>query len=309
MLRFPLRAFLLAALALPPALSAAPPPGLPLFPDPFTLPDATPAEALLDPGPLPPEATDPEEPPILARPDAAVFTYGEEIPRIKCLPYRACTMLLAADETILSFAIGDSERWNIENFSGPDTPPTVVLKPSRANLLTNLVIRTDRRLYVAELLSPAPDAVDPRNPDAPYDALVTWSYPHRWAQTVAQPPTRELTPDAATPEAPPQAQASPDHLNFAYSFDRPLWPRHRLRWTPEVVYDDGERTFIRLPPQARNDLPAVVLLDPGGEPAPVEATLTGPGRAWLLVPTVAPRLRLVSRSGGTTRRLTIVRTP
>lgn len=308
MLRLSLRALLLVSVALPPALFAASPPGLPLLPDPFAPIDATPAEALLDPGPLPPEATDPEEPPIVARPDAAIFTYGEEIPRITCLPYRACTMLLAPDETILNLAIGDSERWLIENFSAPDTAPTVVFKPSRANLLTNLVIRTDRRLYVAELLSPAPDAVDPRSPDAAYDALATWSYPRRWAQTVARPPSREPTPSRAAPEVAPQVSPG-EHLNFAYTFDRPLWPGHRLRWTPEVVYDDGERTFIRLPSQARHDLPAVVLLDDHGEPAPIEATLTGPERSWLLVPTVASRLRLISRSGETTRRLTILRTP
>ena len=293
------------ALALPASLPALPPmpPGLPLELAQASSP--APVERLLDLGALP--ELDSSEPPVKARPDAVVITYGAEIPRVTCLPYRACTILLSPDETILNLAIGDSERWRVQNFSADGTAPVVVFKPSRPNLLTNLVIKTTRRLYHLELLSPAAAATDPSNKELAYDALVTWTYPHSWAQTVAapSPPPPPSPPASSGPGETPIA--SPSDLHFSYRFDRPFWRRHRLSWIPEVVYDDGHRTFIRLP-QGTRDLPAVLLIDEAGEPSPIEASLTGPQHNWLLVPAVASRIRLVQRSGDKARHLTIVRT-
>ena len=131
---------------------------MPARPPPRTTPDRAPCST---PAPCADDTADPDEPPLLARPDATLFTYGASVPRITCLPYRACTLLLSPDETLLDVAIGDSERWQIETFSAAGTAPAVVFKPTRANLLTNLVLKTDRRLYVLELLAPAPAATDP----------------------------------------------------------------------------------------------------------------------------------------------------
>jgi type IV secretory pathway VirB9-like protein len=302
----PLRRFLLAVvlgLLLAPAAPAAT--GEPVPAEPSPAAEEPRVEELLDLGSLPEEAVDRSEPPVLARPDAAVFNYGERIPRATCLPYRACAILLHPDEVILNLAIGDSERWQIENFSSPATTPTVVFKPTAPNLLTNLVVKTDQRLYLIELLSPSPGATHPRNTDASYDALVTFLYPYEWAQTVGEPspPAQAVAPAGAS-------GVGPSRLHFAYRFDPPLRRKHRLPWTPDVVYDDGERTYIHLPPEARHhDLPAVLDLSSGGEPAPLAASLTGEARDWLVVPTVAERLRLVTRSGDATRSLTLLRTP
>ena len=264
---------------------------------------APPAESLLELGRVPPQAVSRKEPPVVARPDARVFVYGERIPRIRCMPYRACTLLLAPDETVLHVALGDSERWQLEDFSGSGAP-ALVLKPDSFNLSTNLVVHTDRRLYVVELLSPKPPKADPRDSDAAYDALVEFSYPHTWSRTLATPPAAKAPPAAAS-AAP---GSGPDDLHFAYDFKRPVWPSHRLGWTPDIVYDDGHRTFVHLPPKARHrDLPAVVVVGDDGKPAPTDTTLGGPDSQWLIVPTVAPRLQLLSGDKDKTRRLTLVR--
>jgi len=291
--------------------------------------DDTGPGALLDPGPLADDTADPDEPPLLARPDATLFTYGASVPRITCIPYRACTLLLSPDETILDLAIGDSERWQIETFSAAGTAPAVVFKPTRTNLLTNLVIKTDRRLYVLELLAPAPAATDPRTADVSYDALSAFRYPHRWAQSVARPAAQAAPPpasargplagssSAATDDSAASSRSvaetvaaatEPPALHFGYTVHRPLWPTHRLGWAPDIIYDDGHRTFVHLPAKARrHPLPAVLRLDGSGEPVPLDASLAGTARDWLLIPAVAPRLRLVTRTGDATRRLTLVR--
>jgi P-type conjugative transfer protein TrbG len=262
-------------------------------------------EDLIEPGEVPEETVARDEPPVLARPDARRFVYGERVPRVACLPYRACTIRLAADEVVLHLAIGDSERWLIEEVSAPGTRPVLVFKPTSYNLLTNLVIRTDRRLYVVELVSPRPPQGGEAGEvlDAAYDALVEFSYPHEWSREVGSVGDRASRAVVEAPVVP----ADPSRLHFAYRFERPLWRRHRLGWTPEVVYDDGERTYLRLPAAARHrDLPAVLVVGDDGEPLPVDASL-GHGGEWLVVPTIARALRLVVGSEDRVRRLTIER--
>ncbi len=284
-----------------------------------------PLARLLDPAPPRPAAGSGDEPPVLGRPDARVLRFGERIPRLRCLPYRACSILLAPGETILHLAVGDSERWQVDPVaapaSSPDEAPVLVFKPLAYNLLTDLVVRTDRRLYVLELLSPRAPGKGEAAEEEPYDALVEFSYPHAWSRRVG----RAVVPGAggldrdehrdagdgdreASREAP---AGDPSHLCFEYRFHRPLWPSRRLRWTPDVVYDDGHRTYLHLPPAARrHDLPAVLVVGDGGKASPTDTTLTtlgGPGGQWLVVPEVAGRLELVVGSGRKARRLTIER--
>jgi type IV secretion system protein VirB9 len=221
-----------------------------------------------------------------------------------------CTIRLAADEVVLHVAVGDSERWLVEEVSSPGTRPVLVFKPLGFNLLTNLVIRTDRRLYVVELLSPRPPQGDEAGEvlEAGYDALVEFSYPHDWSRRVAEGVALpRCGPGARAAGGPEALPADPSRLHFAYRFERPLWRRHRLGWTPDVVYDDGERTFLHLPKAARHrDLPAVLAVGDDGAPLPVDASL-GHGGEWLVVPTVARALRLVVGSEDRVRRLTIER--
>ena len=264
---------------------------------------------LLEPAEVPPEAVSVEEPPVLARPDARVLAFGERIPVVRCLPYRVCSVLLEPGEVVLHLALGDSERWLVEEVSAPGAAPVLVLKPLAFNLLTNLVARTDRRLYVIELVSPHVGNQGPAGggleEGAAYDALVRFSYPGAWSRRVAEAPAVPAAAGVAPGGGPAEG---PGGLCFDYEVERPWWPGSRLRWTPWVVYDDGERTFLRLPPEARHrDLPAVLVVGGGGEPLPTDTTLGGPRGEWLVVPTVAGRLRLVVGSEGQARRLTLVR--
>jgi len=294
---------LVPALLLAAVLAGASPAGAqtPALPLPAGDRALAPPDALLDLGTVPPEAVSRDEPPLVARPDATRFVYGESVPRILCLPYRACTLLLHPDETILHLALGDTERWLVEDVSAGGRP-TLIFKPTSYNLLTNLVVRTDRRLYVVELLSPAPPAPlagENRGAEASYDALSEFRYPREWSREVAAAPPAE--PASGTDGG----ATGPSDLHFEYRFKRPLRRARRLAWTPEVVYDDGERTYIRLPDEARrHDLPVVVVLDGSGRPAPADASVDG---VWMVVPVVAEELRLVSGRREGTRQLTILR--
>lgn len=126
-------------------------------------------------------------------------------------------------------AAGDTVRWIIgdtESGSGPTKRVHILVKPSRADLLTNLVINTDRRTYHVEL----------RSADRTYMASVSWSY--AGDQLIALRRQNERA-DAAQPIA---AGVDIDALNFRYAIegDRPPW-------RPLRAYDDGHQVFIEFP--------------------------------------------------------------
>lgn len=126
-------------------------------------------------------------------------------------------------------AAGDTVRWMIgDTLSGAGAAARVhiLVKPTRPDISTNLVINTDRRTYHLELRA------TPRT----YMASVSWTYPAddlialRRAQEVAA-------------RAEPVAEGlALEQLNFDYqiSGDRPSW-------RPVRIFDDGRRTLIEFP--------------------------------------------------------------
>jgi type IV secretion system protein TrbG len=67
-------------------------------------------------------------------------------------------------------AAGDTARWIIgdtESGSGVSRRVHVLVKPTRPDITTNLVITTDRRIYMLEL----------RSGEKPYMPAVAWAYP------------------------------------------------------------------------------------------------------------------------------------
>ncbi|MDX1999203.1 MAG: TrbG/VirB9 family P-type conjugative transfer protein, partial [Thermoanaerobaculia bacterium] len=94
------------------------------------------------------------EPPILALPTERSFPFGHAVPRLQCVPYRACVVALEAGETILGRALGDTARWQWVELVGSGSRPYVMVKPKEFDLLTNAAIVTDRRLYRVELVAP-----------------------------------------------------------------------------------------------------------------------------------------------------------
>ncbi len=128
-------------------------------------------------------------------------------------------------------AAGDTVRWIIGDTTsgtGPSTRTHILLKPTRSNLETNLVINTDRRTYHLEL----------RSTTGTYMASVSWSYPEDELIALRRRnAAAEGTRAVATIDMP-----SLDNLNFRYEIegDRPPW-------RPLRAFDDGRQVFIEFP--------------------------------------------------------------
>jgi type IV secretion system protein TrbG len=126
-------------------------------------------------------------------------------------------------------AAGDTARWIIGDTTsgaGPAARVHILVKPTRPDLSTNLVINTDRRTYHLEL----------RATRATWMASVSWSYPADALIALRQ-------GQAAAADAAPVADGiALDRLRFDYriSGDRPPW-------RPVRAYDDGRQVYVEFP--------------------------------------------------------------
>ncbi|WP_097091774.1 P-type conjugative transfer protein TrbG [Novosphingobium sp. Chol11] len=126
-------------------------------------------------------------------------------------------------------AAGDTVRWIIGDTtsgSGPTARVHILVKPTRPDLSTNLVINTDRRTYHLELRATA----------ATYMASVSWTYPHDALIAL------QARNAAAASAAPAATGVDVSALNFRYRIEG-----DRAPWKPLRAFDDGRQVFIEFP--------------------------------------------------------------
>ena len=146
-------------------------------------------------------------------------------------------------------AAGDTARWIIgdtESGSGLSRRVHILVKPTRPDITTNLVITTDRRIYMLELRAEA----------KPYMPAVAWAYP--------APPASQRGTVPATPIIP---TAAARHYRYGLTGDTPPW-------RPVAVYDDGRRVYVEFPRGiAQGEMPPIFVLGTDGEPQLVNSRI------------------------------------
>jgi type IV secretion system protein VirB9 len=145
-------------------------------------------------------------------------------------------------------AAGDTVRWIIgdtESGKAETKQIHILLKPTRPDLQTNLVINTDRRTYLLELNST----------EKTYMASVSWQYPHDQLIALRRQSAAAL---AAQPVA---TGVDISSLNFRYEIegDTPAW-------RPLRAFDDGIKVYIEFPTGIRQgEMPPLFIIGPGGD--------------------------------------------
>lgn len=146
-------------------------------------------------------------------------------------------------------AAGDTARWIIgdtESGSGLSRRVHILVKPTRPDITTNLVITTDRRIYMLELRAEA----------KPYMPAVAWAYPALPASQRGTVPTTPVIPATAA-----------RHYRYGLTGDTPPW-------RPVVVYDDGRRVYVEFPRGiAQGEMPPIFVLGTDGEPQLVNSRI------------------------------------
>lgn len=173
-------------------------------------------------------------------------------------PGEVTDIVLEPGETLAGtgpVAAGDTVRWvigNTESGAGASKCVHILIKPTRPDLRTNLVINTDRRTYHLELRATAQT----------YMASVSWRYPPDALLAVRQSPAQAAAAEEAARRADSPA-VDLDHLDFHYRIKGP-----HPRWRPVQVFDDGRQTFIAFPADiAQADLPPLFVIGADGKTA------------------------------------------
>jgi type IV secretion system protein TrbG len=137
---------------------------------------------------------------------------------------------------------GDTARWIIgdaESGSGITRRVHVLVKPTWPDIMTNLVITTDRRIYM----------IKRRSGERPYMPAVAWACP--------EPPASQRQAVPATPVIPAVAAR-----NYRYGLMGDTPP-----WRPLSIYDDGRRVYVEFPRGiVQGEMPPLFVIGADGEP-------------------------------------------
>ena len=186
-------------------------------------------------------------------------------------------------------AAGDTVRWIIGDTTsgtGPTTQVHILVKPTRPDLVTNLIINTDRRTYHLEL----------RSLSATYMASISWQYPEDELIALQQ---QNNAADAATPTA---TGVDISALNFRYQIEGDNPP-----WRPLRAFDDGHQVFIQFPNGiGQGDMPPLFVIGPSGKTSDlVNYRVRGTD---MIVDTLFAAAELQMGDGNSEQRVRIVRT-
>jgi P-type conjugative transfer protein TrbG len=267
------------------------------------------------PGQLQPVPTGQVVPPELPNPAARVAaanaaarmqpTRDDYINAIQVYPFTdgALYEVYAAPEEITDIALqpgeqlvgsgqvaaGDTVRWIIGDTTsgaGASTQVHILVKPTRPDLTTNLIINTDRRTYHLEL----------RSTTATYMASISWNYPEDQLIAIRQQNTQA---DQAAPIA---TGVDVSALNFRYKIEGDNPP-----WRPLRAFDDGRQVFIEFPSGiAQGDMPPLFVIGPSGKTTDlVNYRIRG---GDMIVDTLFAEAELQMGDGSSQQRVRVVRT-
>jgi len=180
-----------------------------------------------------------------------VFPYSAgALYQVYAAPGEVTDVMLEAGETLVGsgpVAAGDTVRWIIgdtESGSGATKRIHILVKPTRPDLTTNLVINTDRRTYLMEL----------RSTEKTYMASVSWTYSQD--QLIA---LHRQNADASA-AIPVSSGVDISKLNFRYRIEGDNAP-----WAPRQVFDDGSKVYIEFPAGiGQGEMPPLFVIGPEG---------------------------------------------
>ena len=211
---------------------------------------------------LPPKAADPQREVTAANRAARIEPTGEgfinatqvwpysagALYQVYASPGRVTDIALEAGEQLVSVSAGDTVRWIIGDTlsgGGAEERVHVLIKPTRSELQTNLVVSTDRRSYHLELSS---------TPQT-WMASVSWEYPGDLVRSLRR---HEQSAQVQTPIGEGIAL---EHLQFRYAItgDAPAW-------RPLRAFDDGQKVYIQFPASiGQGELPPLFVIGAAGD--------------------------------------------
>lgn len=186
--------------------------------------------------------------PFIGEQGYVIYPYAEVIPIIRCRPMAVTDIALQPGESIMGIHAGDTIRWLFspsQSMKNGQPVAHIVVKPSKPGISTNLLVHTDRRTYNIDLTASEKEQ---------YIRGVAFSYP-----------TNDLTPlfvkDSKKRDLPLE-----DSPGFGFNLDGfytryKIVDKQKVDWRPDAVFDDGVKTYIKMPARFSETPAFYILLD------------------------------------------------
>jgi P-type conjugative transfer protein TrbG len=179
--------------------------------------------------------------------------------QVYAAPEKITDIALETGEEITSVSAGDTVRWVVGDTTsgaGASQRVHILVKPTRTDLKTNLVINTNRRTYHMELTATTDT----------WMASVSWQYP------LDQLAILRSTNSHAEVVAPITDGIAIDRLNFRYEITGAT-----SSWRPLRAFDDGNKVYIQFPVGiGQGELPPLFIVGNGDKPELVNYRVRSP---------------------------------
>ena len=217
--------------------------------------------------------------------------YGLSQPHILTAILQVTDIQFEQGETITSIHLGDTARWSMEHIKANTIygyQDHIIVKPKDINLLTSLVVVTDKRTYHLQL----------KSTERQYYPMVKFHYPlcligrsNREEMTVK---TKEISMKDIT------TGSYLKDLSFGYTI------KGNAKFKPVRVYNDGLKTIVELPRTINSsNIPILMTLEPESK-KPVIVNYRYQNNKFI-VDAVFDKAILISGVGSKQKKITLIR--
>lgn len=185
---------------------------------------------------------------------ASIYNYKvNAIYTVLCSVDHLVDIQLQPGEVLTGVGAGDTTQWILDKVvSGvsPKEQTHIFLKPTEAGLTTNFTLTTNRHTYHLAVKST-------NNVHTP---IISWLYPSEENDRLVL-LKKEEDRIAGLNEVPSGTITAKDpaQLNFNYKIKKPYFAGNPV-WTPEQVFDDGSKTFLKMPKSMNSDEAPVLFI-------------------------------------------------
>jgi len=186
---------------------------------------------------------------------ALVYDYNPDwVYEAYAMPLRVCDIRLEPGEHAVDTPfVSDSERWKIGagvSYENGFSVQHVYVKPDAAGQEATLIINTDRRVYHLIL----------RSFNSTHTPIVRWRYvsglPENYISSNGSASNAQQAFSDEKKDDSPFSGVDPRFLSFNYKISYGLFGKPS--WCPDLVFDDGSKTYISFPKQVlQKEMPSV----------------------------------------------------
>lgn len=167
--------------------------------------------------------------PIPGEDGSVQYVFGSSIPTVICTPLYTCAVRLQQGERVHSLQVGDKPRWAVKDTvfgSGATETVAIVVKPLEFNIVTNITVSTNRRIYTIVLKSAQRE----------WMPVVSFQYPEDELNALAEDRGRRERQVHSSTLAGGMNVAN---MDFGYKISGDAVP-----WKPTRVWSDGIKTYM-----------------------------------------------------------------